>query len=97
MDWSQPPPDFHYVIFERIDPANNVARYYVICWMPTLFDTGAVVRIYGRKGKSQKIMAPQPFASLDEAWPLLRSIITTRLRHNYQIVEPARYVERGTA
>ena len=91
MDWSKPPPGFRFVIFERIDPSKNMARYYMVGWLPTLFDTGAVVRIYGRKGGAQQIMAPQSFDSLDEAWPMIRSVIRTRLRHGYQVVQPEAY------
>jgi predicted DNA-binding WGR domain protein len=93
MNWTTPPKDFQFVFFERVERAENIARYYFVAWLPTLFDDGAVVRIYGRKGDAQKrIMAPQPFDSLDEAWPLIRSIIRARLRHNYQIVEPVTYI-----
>ena len=91
MDWDQPPPDFHYVMFERIEPARNIARYYVIAWLPTLFDTGAVVRIYGRKEASKHIMSPQPFPSLRDAWPMIRAIVKTRLRHGYEVVRPKIY------
>lgn len=91
MDWSKPPPGFRFVIFERIDSTKNMARYYMVGWMPTLFDAGAVVRIYGRKWGGQKTMGPQPFNSLEEAWPVIRSVIKARLRHGYQIVQPKDY------
>ncbi len=91
MDWEQPLPDFRYVLFERVDPAKNEARFYYLGRQPTLLDTGAVVRLYGRKNGFQKIITPQPFASLKAAWPLIRSIIKTRLRHDYRVVEPEEY------
>ncbi len=91
MDWTTPPEDFCFVLFERIDRAENMARYYLLAWQPTLFDKGAVIRIYGRKSGFQRVLMPQPFASLDEAWPLIRSIIKTRLRHGYQVAQPTSY------
>jgi hypothetical protein len=39
-------------------------------------------------------LSPQPFASLEEAWPLLRSIIRARLRHGYRVTAPARLADR---
>lgn len=49
-DWTHPPPGFTYALFDRVSPARNENRFYRIGWQPTLFDAGAVVRIYGRKG-----------------------------------------------
>lgn len=92
MDWESPPPDFRYVLFDRTDPEKNIYRYYVIAWLPTLFDERAVIRRYGRKRMTQRTLIT-PFPSLKEAWPFIRSVIKTRLRHGYRIVEPEAYVE----
>ena len=81
---TDPPADFTFVLFERVDPAENAARYYLIAWQPTLFGWG-VVRIWGRKGQTQHLRT-DPFPSLNEAWPTIRSHIRTRLRHGYCIV-----------
>jgi predicted DNA-binding WGR domain protein len=40
------------VILERVDPAKNAARYYVLSVEPTLFATHTLVRRWGRKGCS---------------------------------------------
>ncbi len=85
MDWESPPSGFRFVLFDRTEPAKNAYRFYLIGWLPTLFDEGAVVRLYGRKGTTQRARAT-PFPSITEAWPLIRSVIKTRLRHGYQIV-----------
>lgn len=58
--------------------------------MPTLLGP-AVVRLWGRKGRSQQAATPKPFASLEEAWPELRKLIRTRLRRGYCIKQPAAY------
>ena len=47
---------------------------------------GAVVRSYGRKGGSNRILST-PFDSLETAWPFIRRTIKARLRHGYQVVE----------
>lgn len=91
MDWQSPPPNFRFVLFERINPAKNEFRFYYLAWTRTLFDEGAVVRLYGRRGGHQRLITPQPFSSLEEAWPLIREIIKTRLRHDYQVVQPEEY------
>jgi predicted DNA-binding WGR domain protein len=97
MDWQSPPPNFRFVLFERINPAKNELRFYYIAWTRTLFDDGAVVRMYGRIGSSQHLISPQPFTSLEEAWPLIRTIIQTRLRHNYRVVQPEEYRNEAPA
>lgn len=90
MDWESPPSDFRFVQFERVEPAENVHRFYLVAWLPTLLDDGAVVRLYGRKGGAQRTLTT-PFPSLQEAWPLIRSVIKARLRHGYRVVAPEIY------
>ncbi len=90
MNWESPPPGFRYVLFDRTEPGQNVYRFYLVAWLPTLLDDGAVVRVYGRKGVSQKIHTTS-FPSLGEAWPLIRAVIKTRLRHKYRVVQPEKY------
>ncbi len=82
-------PGFTHLFFERINPARNEARFYYIAWEPTLFEAGAVVRIYGRKGGHRRVMAPAPFSSLTAAWPFIRAIIRRRIAHGYKLVAPA--------
>ena len=91
MDWEKPLPDFRFVLFTLTDREANKQRFYYLAWQPTLLDAGAVVRIWGRKGGHQRHLSPQPFASLENAWPLLRSIIKTRLRHGYRVALPERF------
>jgi predicted DNA-binding WGR domain protein len=93
VDWKKPPTNFTYMLFERVEPAQNANRYYYLGYMPTLMHKQAVVRMYGRIGQSQRMITPQPFGSLDEAWPLMRSLIRTRLRHGYRVVQPDKYCD----
>jgi predicted DNA-binding WGR domain protein len=85
--WAKPPAGFRCVLFDRTDPPQNAQRFYLVGWLPTLLDDGAVVIMYGRKGSSQR-MRILPFASLDAAWPTIRAAIRTRLRHGYRVVLP---------
>lgn len=87
-EWSEPPADFGQVLFDRIDPAINARRFYQVSWEPTLLDDGAVVRTYGRKGGWKRV-AVTPFPSLETAWPFIRAMIRTRLRHGYRVVASA--------
>ncbi|MBD3849140.1 MULTISPECIES: WGR domain-containing protein [Bosea] len=41
-----------HILLERIDPAQNMARYYVLSIEPTLFGDSALVREWGRIGSS---------------------------------------------
>jgi predicted DNA-binding WGR domain protein len=39
------------LVLDRIDPAQNMARYYVLSIEPAFFDQVALVREWGRSGK----------------------------------------------
>jgi len=82
------PASFQYALFERVNPERNEARFYYLGWQATLFDAGAVVRLWGRKGETQREQAT-PFATLADAWPLLRRLIRIRLRRGYRVVKAA--------
>lgn len=94
MDWDDPQEGFRFVLLERVEPEKNMHKYYLVAWMPTLFDKGAVVRIFGRKGGFQRVLAPKPHESLHEAWPIIRRVVKTRLRHGYRVVGAVK-VEMG--
>jgi predicted DNA-binding WGR domain protein len=79
-----PPHDFSYILFELVNPENNENRYYYLAWQRTLLDSGAIVRIWVRRGESQRAKS-DPFPSLSEAWPAIWRHIRTRLRHSYRI------------
>ncbi len=79
--WTQPPATFGYLLFERISPEANEHRYYYLAWQETLLGPG-VLRIWGRKGETQRLTVT-PFPSLAAAWPSLRATIRARLRRGY--------------
>ena len=86
IEAKEAPASFRYALFERVNPERNEARFYYVSWQATLFEAGAVVRLWGRKGETQKELAT-PFPSLAEAWPLLRRVLRSRLRRGYRVVE----------
>jgi predicted DNA-binding WGR domain protein len=51
MSSSLPVQNVQLVVLDRIDPARNMARYYVLSIEPTLFDESSLVREWGRIGK----------------------------------------------
>jgi predicted DNA-binding WGR domain protein len=48
---SLPAQNVQLVVLDRIDPARNMGRYYVLSIEPTLFDESSLVREWGRMGK----------------------------------------------
>ncbi|MCA9332090.1 WGR domain-containing protein [Candidatus Saccharibacteria bacterium] len=76
--------NFTYLYLKRIEPERNIRRFYYIGWHPMLYGM-AVIRIFGRIGGQHQMMTPAIFSSLDEAWPLIRQTIRTRLRHGYVV------------
>jgi len=77
---------FTWLILKRIDPTQNVFRYYAIGWQETLFGW-AVLRVYGRLGADKRILDPLYFDSLEDAWPTIRQIIKKRLRNGYVLAQ----------
>ena len=86
--WAAAPENFHYLLFDRVNPAKGDNKFYFLAWQRTLFGESAVVRIYGRKGGGQRVLV-SPFPSLGEAWPFIRRHIRTRLRHGYRLLSLA--------
>ena len=77
-------PGFTNLYLKRIEPERNIRRFYYIGWHEMLYGM-AVIRIFGRIGGHHRMMTPVPYDSLEEAWPLIRQTIRTRLRHGYVI------------
>lgn len=51
LDNTTPPAVFKYILFERVNPERNESRYYYLSLQPTLFDSLAVIRVYGRPAR----------------------------------------------
>lgn len=79
---------FTYALLARVDDTANVNRFYYLAWQPTLLESGAVIRCYGRRDGACRRMVPLPFASFAEAWPLIGAILRLRFKHGYRLVAP---------
>ena len=84
--WEHPPETFTSILFERVCPEKNENKFYWLGWQPTLIDEWAVVRIYGRKGGFQRVLSPEPFVSLAEAWSVIKQTIWARVKRGYTVV-----------
>jgi predicted DNA-binding WGR domain protein len=82
------PEGWRYTLLDRTDRTQNMDRFYLVGWLPTLFDEGALVRMYGRKGSWQRLRIT-PYPSLTAAWPEIRRTLRTRMRHHYRMVDDA--------
>lgn len=83
VDWSKPLPGFRSATFRRVEPENNVDRYYLLAWQEDLLGDGYVLREWGR-GRPQRRLVTR-FESLEEAWRLIRATARVRLRHGYSV------------
>ncbi len=77
---------FAFLRLERVEPEKNAARFYELYWAPTLLGW-AVVRTYGRIGRSQRTVV-SPFTDEVQAWPFIRALVKRRLRHGYRVTAP---------
>jgi predicted DNA-binding WGR domain protein len=85
MDFAQVPDDFGYVVSNRTDREADERRFYMIARQTTLFDDGAVVRTFGRKGRCKRVIIT-PYPSLQAAWPIVRATNRTRLHHRIPLI-----------
>jgi predicted DNA-binding WGR domain protein len=85
MIWEAPLPRFTSITLHRINPKRNEYRIYQIRWAPTLFDDGAIIRVYGRINGGQRTMSPLPYPSLADAWSMICKQIRKRLKHGYLV------------
>ncbi len=75
-----------YLRFESQDPQQNRDRFYDLLWQPTLFGEGALVRVWGRHGRSAT-MRVQTFPDRAGAQATVRQLVRTRLRHGYAVTD----------
>jgi predicted DNA-binding WGR domain protein len=75
-----------HVRFESREPEKNGDRYYDHLWQPTLSSEGALVRVWGRRGRSET-MRVTTCPDRDCALQDVRQMVRTRLRHGYQVTE----------
>ena len=70
------------VCLRRVDPDRRMARFYILAIEPTLFGGYAVVREYGRVGRSGRVMS-NLYASADEAVRVFQRQRQAKARRGY--------------
>jgi predicted DNA-binding WGR domain protein len=70
-----------HIVLERVDPAENMARYYVLSVEPTLFGNSALVREWGRIGSPGR--RSQFFDQVAEAHIALDTWLARKTRRGY--------------
>lgn len=75
-------PDADPVLLNRLDPARNMARYYRVAIEPTLFGWSAVVRDWGRIGRSGRRRLDL-YDHLDEASAAAEDLLERKQRRGY--------------
>jgi len=70
-------------LLHRIDPARNMARFYLLCLQPTLFGEVSVVRSWGRIGTAgcSKV---ESHATGEGAFAALGKLEAAKLRRGYR-------------
>jgi len=75
-----------YARFERIDPAENCERFYVLTLQPTLLGELALVRTWGRRGTQGQQRLEGSYPDRATAQPLVERLVRRRLTRRYQLV-----------
>lgn len=70
------------VQLRRVDPAQNVARFYVLTVQPDLFGGWTLVREWGRIGRAGTVRQV-PYPTLDAAAAAATRLWKTKLRKGY--------------
>ncbi|TIR15942.1 MAG: WGR domain-containing protein [Mesorhizobium sp.] len=76
------------VHLRRIDPSQNMWRFYTLSLQPTLFGGASVVRNWGRIGTNGQSMM-QTFDSLDDAATASMKLQRAKRRRGYRASDPA--------
>lgn len=74
------------VHLRRIDPTQNMRRFYALAIQPTLFGGASVIRNWGRIGSNGQAMM-QTFDRPDEADDALRRLERSKRRRGYRDVD----------
>ena len=72
---------------ERRDPARRMARFYAVQVVPTLFGSWALLREWGRIGRSGTLRTDW-FTTEAEAEMARARLVRKKIRRGYRLVEP---------
>ena len=73
----------YHLYVERIDPAQNMARFYTLAIEPTLFGTPRLLRRWGRIGTHGRAMTHH-FEREEDAVRLFLELLRERRAHGYR-------------
>lgn len=71
------------VYLTRIDPGQNMARFYSMSLQPNLFGEWSLVREWGRIGRGGQVKAT-PYPARTEAEDALEKLRTAKVRKGYR-------------
>lgn len=85
---SSSPPHIQLLVLEHRDPAQNMARFYVLSIESTLFGDAALVREWGRLGARgrRRLDLYREYAAASEA---LETWLGRKIRRGYQLAATA--------
>ena len=75
-----------YIRFESADPSRNRQRFYDLLCQPTLWGEGALVRVWGRRGRPG-VSRATVYADRRQAQPQVVQLVRRRLAHGYQVTD----------
>ena len=75
------------IFLTRIDPAQNMARWYVVGVQPTLFDKISVVCGWGRIGTAYERWRVLPVGSQEQADEMATRIVEKKTRRGYRQIK----------
>ncbi|AZO18883.1 WGR domain-containing protein [Mesorhizobium sp. M2A.F.Ca.ET.043.05.1.1] len=76
------------VYLRRIDPSQNMRRFYALAIQPTLFGGASVIRNWGRIGSNGQSMV-ETFDSEDDAATASIKLERAKRRRGYRACDPA--------
>ncbi|HPI93607.1 MAG TPA: WGR domain-containing protein [Deltaproteobacteria bacterium] len=82
------------IVLDSIEHDSDRYRQYVIGIQTCLFGGVYLTTSWGRADGSRLQRKEYWFATEDEAFVKARSVLKTRIRHNYQVVSEGRLLER---
>lgn len=73
-------------IMKRIEPEENMDRWYLVTVQATLFDPVAVITAWGSRETTYQQMRISPAGSEEEALDLAARIVGQKLRRGYMLM-----------
>ena len=79
----------HPLYLERVEPARNMRRFYVLSLEPTLFGDVGLRREWGRMGRRGGSHRLELHSDADTAWAALQDLYRRKLARGYAVTTDA--------